>query len=124
MKRISIETGDIKLSAVLDDSETSRSVYGILPLTGTANVWGDEIYFTIPLHLEESPDAKQQVDVGDLGFWPPGNAFCIFFGPTPVSSNEFPRAYSPVNVFGRIQGDAAILKRVSNGDQVMVSKEE
>jgi uncharacterized protein len=76
------------------------------------------------LHVDQASDAKQEVDVGDLGFWPVGDAFCIFFGKTPVSINEKPRAYSPVNVFGRIKGDVTILKKVSNGDQIKVSKEE
>lgn len=124
MKRISIETGGIRLSAVLDDSDTSRALYDILPLTGNANVWGDEIYFTIPLHLDVSKDARREVDLGDLAYWPPGDAFCIFFGPTPVSPGELPMAYSPVNVFGRIQGDAGILKKVTHGEQIKVSKEE
>ena len=124
MKKIIIETGDIRLAAELNDSETARVIYDILPLTGSANVWGEEIYFNSPLHSEQARDAKQEVNIGDLGFWPDGDAFCIFFGPTPVSINATPMAYSPVNVFGSIPGDTSLLKNVSNGDMIKVIKEE
>ena len=123
MKIINIQTGEIVLKAELNDTETARVIYDLLPVTGSANVWGDEIYFSIPVHIEQSPDAIQEVEVGDLAFWPSGDAFCIFFGPTPVSINEMPRAYSPVNVFGRITGDATLLKEVNSGADIKVSKE-
>ncbi len=124
MTKIIIESGDVRLNAEFNDSETSRAVLGLLPIRGSANVWGDEIYFSIPMHVEQSADAKQEVEVGDLAFWPVGDAFCIFFGPTPVSNGDIPKAYSPVNVFGKIHGDVAILRDVSNGDQVKVFKAE
>lgn len=124
MKKIIIETGEIRLNAVLNDSETARVIYDILPLEGTANVWGDEIYFSIPVHIEQAMDAKQEVNIGDLGYWPSGDAFCIFFGPTPVSVDDTPMAYSPVNVFGSVEGDAKLLKSVSNSDIIKVIREQ
>ena len=124
MERIRIETGDIILTAVLNETETAKAIVNILPLTGAANVWGEEIYFSIPLHLEQARDARMEVSVGELGFWPAGDAFCIFFGPTPVSSNDQPMAYSPVNVFGLIQGDPGVLRQVNRGDAIRVSREE
>ncbi len=124
MTKVCIEVGDIKLDAEFNDTETADAILDLLPLEGSANVWGDEIYFSIPVHVGQSIDAKQEVDVGDLAFWPEGDAFCIFFGPTPVSSGDIPKAYSPVNVFGKILGDATVLKRVSNGDIVRVIKAE
>ena len=123
MRTISIQTGDITLKAELNDSETADKIFDLLPVTGSASVWGDEIYFSIPAHIEEATDAIQEVEVGDLAFWPPGAAFCIFFGPTPVSMNEMPRAYSPVNVFGKITGEATLLKQVKNGASIKVIKE-
>jgi hypothetical protein len=124
MERILIETGDIRLSAELNESETAKAIYDLLPLTGSAIIWGEEIYFSIPLHLEQSRDARMEVRVGELGFWPAGDAFCIFFGPTPVSQNDQPMAYSPVNVFGSIQGDPGVLRKVVSGDAIRVSREE
>jgi hypothetical protein len=121
MKKVIISSGDIRLDAGFNDSPTANAIYEILPVTGSANVWGDEIYFTIPVHLDQSSDALQEVEVGDMAFWPAGDAFCIFFGPTPVSTGDKPKAYSPVNVFGSIEGDATVLRDVSNGDAVTVS---
>ena len=123
VKTVTVQTGNIILKAGLNDSETADMIYDLLPVSGKANVWGDEIYFSIPAHIEQAPDAVQEVEVGDMAFWPLGDAFCIFFGRTPVSISEIPRAYSPVNVFGRINGDAARLKDVKNGDVIKVSKE-
>lgn len=123
MDKIRIETGNISLVAELNGSDTASSIYQMLPLSGMANVWGDEIYFTIAVHLDQAADARQEVGVGDLGFWPVGDAFCIFFGPTPVSTGNAPKAYSPVNVFGHILGDATVLKKVKDGDEIMVTRE-
>ena len=123
MEKIRIESGDISLVAELNVTDTAVSVYKILPLSGTATIWGDEIYFSIPLQLEQAPDARQEVEIGDLGYWPVGNAFCIFYGQTPVSNSERPKAYSPVNVFGHILGDATVLRKVRDGDEIRITKE-
>lgn len=104
------------------DTPTAKQIEAAMPLEGTANVWGDEIYFDVPIQMDLEPDARQEVAVGDLGYWPMGSAFCIFFGPTPVSTGENPKAYSPVNVFGRVSGDASVLKQVSQGTPVRVER--
>jgi hypothetical protein len=121
MNRITIAAGDIVLQAELNDSPTARQIWEALPVEGAANVWGDEIYFEIPVEAEQEPDAREQVEVGELGYWPVGRAFCIFFGPTPVSTDERPRAYSPVNVLGRVLGDAAQLRGVPHGTRVQIT---
>ena len=120
--RIQIEARQVRACAVLADTPTARAVWAALPLEGCANVWGDEIYFAIPVDCGEEPDARQDVAVGDLAFWPPGQAFCVFFGPTPVSRGSAPRAYSPVNVFGRVEGDARVFSAVRDGAPVRVSR--
>ena len=122
MNKIIIETDVLKIEAELNDSSTAQAIYDALPFSGSANRWGDEIYFSIPLHVDQYPDAKEEVEVGDLGFWPVGDAFCIFFGPTPVSMSDKPRAYSPVNIFGRISGDPMVLKSISSGAKIHVRK--
>ncbi|MBU4258656.1 MAG: hypothetical protein KKH45_04630, partial [Proteobacteria bacterium] len=76
------------------------------------------------LELDLENDARAEVEVGDLGYWPSGPAFCIFFGPTPVSRDEKPRAYSPVNIFGRIIGDSTQFKTVSNGSNIRITRSE
>ena len=122
MEEITITAGDITIQAQLNESETARRILDILPLEGNANVWGDEIYLSIPLELPQSPDAREEMAVGEMAYWPQGNAFCIFFGPTPVSVGDAPRAYSPVNVFGSVTGDATVLKAVADGAPVQVSR--
>jgi hypothetical protein len=122
MKKITIIMEETKLSATLNDSMTAEKIYEALPLEGIANTWGDEIYFNIPVSLEQGPDARAEVEVGELGYWPVGSAFCIFFGPTPVSKDEKPRAASPVNIFGKVEGDVKVLKKVPGGALVKVDK--
>ncbi len=122
MRAILIAVEKLKLSAELNASQTARQIYEALPLEGTVNLWGDEIYFEIPLVITLEGTARESVAVGDLGYWPAGPAFCIFFGPTPVSTNELPRAYSPVNIFGQLKGDAAQLKAVPSGSTIRVTR--
>ena len=121
MAKIMIEVDNLAVSADLKDTPTAQKILEILPVEGSANVWGDEIYFDIPLHAGLEPDAREEVEVGDLGYWPAGPAFCIFFGPTPVSRGNEPRAYSPVNVFGHVLGDALQFKSVCSGAKIRIS---
>ncbi len=111
--RIVLERGEI--GATLDGSATAEAVQAALPLQGTVNRWGDEIYFSIPVMVEEAPDARQDMAVGELGYWPVGRAFCVFFGPTPVSTGSLPRAYSNVNPFGRLEGEEAAIRSLLSG---------
>jgi len=121
MVKIMIEVENISMEAELLDTPTAKKISEILPLEGSANVWGDEIYFDIPLTIGQEPGASQDVEVGDLGYWPAGPAFCIFFGPTPVSTSDQPRAYSPVNVFGRVLGNPQLFKGVANGAIIKIT---
>jgi hypothetical protein len=124
MTKINISVGTVSLEAEMLDTPTASKILETLPLESSANVWGDEIYFDIPLSLAPEPDARADVEVGDLAYWPAGPAFCIFFGPTPVSTGDQPRAYSPVNVFGRVLGDARRFKGVSNGAEIKINRAE
>ena len=122
MNTIIISVENLSLEAEILDTPTGRAILKALPIESSANVWGDEIYFDIPISLEKEPDAREVVAVGDLGYWPVGSAFCIFFGPTPVSQGEVPQAYSPVNIFGKVLGDAKAFKTVEDGSLVRVEK--
>jgi hypothetical protein len=124
MAKINISVGNIRLEAEMLDTPTANKILEALPFEGSANVWGDEIYFDIPLRLEQEPDARAEVEIGDLAYWSAGPAFCIFFGPTPVSTGAKPRAYSPVNVFGRVLGDTGKFKTVSNGAVIEITRAE
>jgi hypothetical protein len=120
--RITITTGSVTLEAELNDGPTAQAIWEALPITGRANTWGDEIYFTIPVQAEEEADARANVEVGELGYWPVGSAFCIFFGPTPVSGGPEPRAASPVNILGHVLGDATEFRQVPGGATVELRK--
>lgn len=124
MGKIKIDVGEVSMFGQLNDSGTANKIWEVLPIEAKVNTWGDEIFFEIPVVLEEELDARAEVDVGELGYWPVGNAFCIFFGPTPVSTDERPRAASPVNIVGRLQGDATEFRDVRNGAKVSISREE
>jgi hypothetical protein len=120
-RSIRITAGSVAADAVLDDSATSGLVWDALPLAVAGETWGDEIYFRIPVNAKpEKP--RETVELGDLGYWPPGSAFCIFFGRTPSSQGEEIRPASPVNVFGRLTGDPTIFKTVRSGTQVRVER--
>ena len=122
--KIQITAGAISCTAILYDSATADAIWDALPFEGRTNRWGEEIYFSIPVNLSEANDARQDMAVGELGYWPTGSAFCIFFGPTPVSEGETPRAYSNVNPFGQVEGDATVFEDVEDGENVTVSRRE
>ena len=112
------------LEAALNDGPTARQVWDELPIEGFANRWGDEIYFEIPVDATLEADAREIVEVGELAYWPTGSAFCIFFGRTPVSTDERPRAYSPVNILGGISGGVSALRAVSSGTLIRLTPAE
>lgn len=118
--RIRITVGDVSALAELNDSKTAKAVYEILPVTCDYNVWGDEIYFEIAPALDLE-DPKSVVDVGDITYWPAGRCFCIFWGRTPMSTDDKPVPASPVNVFGRIVGDATVFNNIT-ADAIRVEK--
>jgi len=114
VRKIRITAGKISREATLNDSRTADAIWRALPIEGRGSTWGDEIYFSIPVTCDpESP--REVVEMGDLAYWPPGSAFCIFFGPTPAS---------PVNVFGRVDGDPAVFKAVRGSGPVKVERAE
>lgn len=122
MPIISITAGQVTLPAELNDSPTAQLVWEALPIEGPAKTWGDEVYFEVPVEAGPAPDARAEMDVGELAYWPMGRALCIFFGPTPASTDQRPRAYSPVNALGRVQGDATRFRAVQEGEVVRVER--
>jgi len=121
--RIRITAGSVQVNATLNDTNTASAVANALPIKASANTWGDEIYFGIPVNagLEQG---QEVVDMGDLGYWPPGRAFCIFFGPTPASRGDEIRPASAVTVIGRVEGDATVFKQVQSGATISIEEVE
>jgi len=122
-KKIRISAGAIEAEAELNDTRTAQAIWEALPITGRVNLWEDEIYFSIPPSLKLEA-GQELVSIGDLGYWPDGNAFCIFFGPTPVSQGDEIRPASPVTVFGKVIGDATVFKKVASGTKITVRNKE
>ena len=110
--KIRITIGDLIMEGELNDSTTAKKVAEALPLSAQFNTWGDEIYFTIPVDAELDDTAREEVEMGDLGYWPTGKAFCIFFGPTPMSEPGKIIPASAVNIIGKVIGDATKFKGV------------
>lgn len=121
-RTIKITAGNVSALAGIGDTPTADKIWDALPLSARASTWGDEIYFSIPVKCRPEDAAKEVVELGDLGYWPPGSAFCIFFGPTPASSGGEIRPASAVNVFGRVQGDPKAFKAVRSGEEVTLEK--
>ncbi len=110
--------------AILLPELNPKTVEGILkalPFKGFADTWGEEIYFEVPAVLPEE-NSRREVEKGEVAYWPPGRAVCIFFGPTPISKKGKIVAYSPVNVFAKIEGDLADFKRIEDGEEIFVEK--
>ena len=122
-KKLTITSGDVTAEAELNETETAQLIWDSLPIEATANTWGDEIYFDIPLKMGLE-NAAEIVDVGDLGYWPQGPAFCIFFGPTPASRGDEIRPASAVNLIGKVLGDAQVFRRVPAGQAIVLSRAE
>jgi hypothetical protein len=119
---IHIRIGKLTMEAELNDTPSAQKIAGTLPIHAVFNTWGDEIYFSIPVTAELDDSAREVVDIGDLGYWPPAKAFCIFFGQTPVSRPGEIRPASAVNIVGKVKGDARQFTRVMHERQVMLER--
>jgi hypothetical protein len=121
-KKIRILVSDLKVEAELNESKTAQLIWEDLPIKAKTNLWGEEIYFAIPIRTGLEQGAREVVSAGELGYWPSGHAFCIFFGPTPASRGEEIRAASAVNVIGKILSDPKLLRSVKDGTNIVLEK--
>jgi hypothetical protein len=120
-KQIRIRTSSVTALAELYETKTAEAIWQALPLSNKVKTWGDEIYFSIPLK-KELEAGQEVVSLGDLGYWSTGSAFCIFFGLTPVSSQDEIRPASAVDVFGHLIDDPNVLKQVEAGEDIVVER--
>ena len=118
--RIKITVGSVSVEAELNETPTANKVADALPIRSPFNTWGDEFYFTIPVEAELDESAREEVEVGDLGYWPTGKAFCIFFGQTPMSKPGKIIPASAVNIIGKVVGDAGRFKEVIAESEILV----
>ena len=114
--------GEVIAEITDENPRTAELIMNALPITGKANRWGLEIYFSIPVEFDEE-NSRTDCEVGEIGYWPDGNGFCIFFGPTPASrGGEKPVAATPVNIFAVVKGNTAILDKVKSGETIEIEK--
>ena len=121
-RKIRITAGSASTEAELTESETANALWDALPITGMANVWGEEIYFQVPVEAPLEDSAREEMEVGEIAYWPPGSAFCIFFGRTPASVDDAPRAAGPVNPLGKVDGDPKDFLGVRSGEEVRLER--
>ena len=121
-KKIRILVSDLKVEAELNETKTAQLVWEALPIEAKANLWGEEIYFAIPVKTGLEKGSREVVSAGELGYWPTGHAFCIFFGPTPASRGDEIRAASAVNVIGRVLSDPKVFLKVKDGTKITLEK--
>ena len=121
-QKIKITAGDVEVGAELNDSDTAKMVIAALPIRARGNRWGEEIYFAIPVKTGLEAGGRDVLEKGELGYWPAGKAFCMFFGPTPASKGDKIHAASAVNIIGRMDGDLTGLSGVASGAEVSIEK--
>ena len=120
-RQIKIAVANVTATATLNDSAMADAIWEACPIKSVARTWGDEIYFDIPVDTP-GDDLQPTVGMGDLAYWPPGPAFCIFFGPTPMSSGTEIRPASPVSIFGKVDGEPTVFKQVKSGAPITVEQ--
>lgn len=121
-RKIRILVNDLEVEAELNKSKTAQLIWEALPIESKTNLWGEEIYFTIPVKAGLEEGAREVVSAGELGYWPTGRAFCIFFGPTPASRGDEIRAASAVNIIGKVLSDPKVFRKVKDGVKVSLEK--
>ena len=121
-KKIRILIGELKVEAELNESKTAQMIWEALPIEGKGNLWGEEIYFSIPVKVAQEKGAREVVSAGELGYWPTGHAFCIFFGPTPASRGDEIRAASAVNIIGKVLSDPKVFLKVKDAAKITLEK--
>jgi hypothetical protein len=121
-KKIRILVSELKVEAELNESKTAQLIWGALPIETKVNLWGEEIYFAIPVKTGLETGSREVVLAGELGYWPTGHAFCIFFGPTPASRGDEIRAASAVNIIGKVLSDPEVFLKVKDGARVTLER--
>ena len=119
---IRILIGSVALDAVLSDTPCANAIAAALPIRAEVQAWGDEFYFTVPVATDLDETATVDVEAGDIGYWPPGRALALFFGPTPLSPGDRPVPASAVNLVGRIEGDPRVLRKVKGAAEVRIER--
>lgn len=121
-RQIKMTIGSVVLEAELLETPTAEAIWNALPITSKANTWGEEVYFSTPVHVKREPDARDVVQPGELAFWIEGDSIAIGFGRTPISQGNEIRLAARTNIWGKAKGDVKQLKSVKSGAPIKVEK--
>lgn len=121
VKKIKIIAGKIEMEAELNETKTAKKLWQILPIREIGNRWGEEIYFSIP-KINGDENLQEIVKIGDIAYWPEGPAFCLFFGKTPISSENEIKPASGVIVLGKLLGDPKDFKKVKSRTKIILER--
>ncbi|NLX90797.1 MAG: hypothetical protein GXZ07_04320 [Firmicutes bacterium] len=121
--RITIDK-KLSLEGFLNSTATAKKIYESLPITGEGSTWGGEIYFSSQVTAPLEENARDVLEAGEIAYWPPMRAICLFYGPTPASHGNEIRAAGPVNVVGKITDDLSLLKEIKGTAAVLIEKSE
>ena len=116
--------GTVKAVIDKENSATVDALEEALPIESKVNRWGDEIYFYVDFDAPVEEDARSEMNVGEIAYWPNGPAIAIFFGPTPASNGAEPVAASDCNVIGRIEASPDLLRMARNGTKIRIEKSD
>lgn len=120
MRTVLIAAAGVRIRARLLDTPTANEIWQALPIEGTAETWGKEVYFATPVQMGREPDARDVVEAGEIAYWPDGDCIAIGFGPTPLSQNGEIRLASPCNIWAKALDDVSRLRAVYGGEPVVI----
>lgn len=122
MRKARITAGDASLDVILRDTPTADAIWKALPISSIASTWGEEVYFAVPVSQPREDDARDLLEMGEIAFWPDGDAIAVVFGRTPISGPGEMRLASASNIWARADGDPTVMLPVRRGDSVRVER--
>jgi uncharacterized protein len=122
MAKIELVIGTIVITVDCLDTPTAQAITEVLPFDSIAEIWGEEVYFSTPVHVEKEANAKDIIEKGEIAFWVEGSCIAIGYGPTPISQGKEIRLAAKTNIWGHSQDNLSLLKSVQSGDPISLKR--